>query len=446
MTEPRYLAAKLLDETFRRSGYSNLVLDSGMSRANMTKYEDRKLCAAIYYGVIERKITLDYIISGLSARPIDKLDSIVLNILRCGIYQILYMDGIPDNAAVNESVKLAKEFRKTSASGMVNAILRNFIRVGKKFELPKGEIEQMSVKYSVPTPLIESLIKDYGRELAEDIFADSLGPAPMFVRVNKIAEEIQERKFTEMWGEPDEARYIFEKSPYLPYCYKVFDNMGRYNIENSDMFELGMFHVQDLASQLCCAAVAPTENDIVLDMCAAPGGKTFTMAEMMDNKGKIYAFDLHEQRVGLIKKMAERLYLENITAEARDATVFYEDIPKATKILCDVPCSGYGVIRKKPEIRYKDISDFERLPEVQYRIAENALNYLADGGEMVYSTCTVRKAENEDVVQRLLANHPELGPAELPEPLGNVFSGGMAAIFPHHFGSDGFFIAKLRKK
>ncbi len=184
-------------------------------------------------------------------------------------------------------------------------------------ELPKGEIEQMSVKYSVPTPLIESLIKDYGRELAEDIFADSLGPAPMFVRVNKIAEEIQERKFTEMWGEPDEARYIFEKSPYLPYCYKVFDNMGRYNIENSDMFELGMFHVQDLASQLCCAAVAPTENDIVLDMCAAPGGKTFTMAEMMDNKGKIYAFDLHEQRVGLIKKMAERLYLENITAEAR---------------------------------------------------------------------------------------------------------------------------------
>ncbi len=131
MTEPRYLAAKLLDETFRRSGYSNLVLDSGMSRANMTKYEDRKLCAAIYYGVIERKITLDYIISGLSARPIDKLDSIVLNILRCGIYQILYMDSIPDNAAVNESVKLAKEFRKTSASGMVNAILRNFIRVGK---------------------------------------------------------------------------------------------------------------------------------------------------------------------------------------------------------------------------------------------------------------------------------------------------------------------------
>lgn len=445
MADPRYTAVKLLDKTLRSGSYSNIQLDAGLKSSDLSP-QDKRFCTALYYGVIERKITLDHILTGLSSRPLSKLDSIIITILRCGIYQILYMENVPDNAAVNESVKLAKKFGKTSASGMVNAVLRNFIRSGKEIKLPKGEIEQMSVKYSVPTPLIESLIKDYGRELAEDIFADSLGPAPMFVRVNKIAEEIQERKFTEMWGEPDEARHIFEKSPYLPYCYKVFDNMGRYNIENSDMFELGMFHVQDLASQLCCAAVAPTENDIVLDMCAAPGGKTFTMAEMMDNKGKIYAFDLHEQRVGLIKKMAERLYLENITAEARDATKYYDDIPKATKILCDVPCSGYGVIRKKPEIKYKDISEFQRLPEIQYKIAENALNYLAEGGEMVYSTCTLRKAENEEVVKRLLEAHPEIELAELPQPLGSVFSGGMASIFPKHFGSDGFFIVKLRRK
>ena len=181
-------------------------------------------------------------------------------------------------------------------------------------------------------------------------------------------------------------------------------------------------------------------------MCAAPGGKTFTMAEMMNNKGRIYAFDLHEKRVELIKDGALNLELNNITAEARDATKYYDDLPKATKILCDVPCSGSGVIRKKPEIRYKPLSDFERLPDIQYRIAENALNYLAEGGEMVYSTCTVRKAENEDVVRKLLENHPELELAELPEPLGSVFKGGMAAIFPKHFGSDGFFIAKLRKR
>lgn len=443
MKSSRYLAAQLLDKTFRSSGYSNIMLDSALNSEGLG-YEERKLCTAIYYGVIERKITLDYIISGLSARPVDKLDSIVLNILRCGIYQILYMDGIPDNAAVNESVKLAKEFRKTSASGMVNAVLRNFIRKGKKYDMLINELERMSVEYSIPAELVESVVNDYGMENAKDLFVDSLGAAPTFIRVNNIGDDEadEDREFLEMWGD----RFIFEKSPFLPHCYKVNDKVGLFNLESSDMFIMGLFHVQDLASQLCCAAVAPTENDIVLDMCAAPGGKTFTMAEMMNGKGQIYAFDLHEHRVGLIKEGADRLELSNVKAQARDATVFYEDIPKATKILCDVPCSGYGVIRKKPEIKYKPLTDFERLPEVQYKIAENALNYLAEGGELVYSTCTVRKAENEEVVEKLLAAHPELELAELPEPLGSVFKGSMAAIFPKHFGSDGFFIAKLRKK
>ena len=446
MTEARYLAAKLLDQTFRRSSYSNLMLDSGMNSAGMTKYEDRKLCTAIYYGVIECRLTIDHILRGLSSRPIEKLDSIVLNILRCGLYQIIYMDGIPDNAAVNESVELVKRFKKSSASGMVNAILRNFIRNGKLIPLPENGIERMSVMYSVPVPLVESVIKDYGKELAEDLFADSLGAAPMFIRVNSLAYDGDDEPFLKKWGDPVNGRFTFEKSAYLPHCYKVNDKSGRFNIENSDMFEMGLFHVQDLASQLCCLAVSPAENDTVLDMCAAPGGKTFTMAEMMNNKGRIYAFDLHEHRVKLIKDGALNLGLSNITAEARDATKLYDDLPKATKILCDVPCSGYGVIRKKPEIKYKPLTDFERLPDIQYRIAENALNYLAEGGEMVYSTCTVRKAENEDVVQELLKNHPELELAELPEPLGSVFRGGMAAIFPKHFGSDGFFIAKLRKR
>ena len=437
MAEPRYLAAKLLDKTFSRSGYSNIVLDSGMSSAGLTKTEDRKLCAAIYYGVIERKLTLDYIISGLSSRPIEKLDSIVLNILRCGIFQILYMDGIPDNAAVNESVKLAKQFRKTSASGMVNAVLRNFIRKGKKYDMPKNEIERMSVEYSIPVPLISSLINDYGKEAAEYLLSDSFGQPPLYIRLNSL----------EYGGNDDFIRKMMtgctvSDPERLPYCRIV---EGGDPVE-TPAFDMGLFHVQDLASQLCCAAVSPTENDTVLDMCAAPGGKTFTMAEMMNGKGQIYAFDLHEHRVGLIKEGAERLELGNVKAEARDATKFYDDIPKATKILCDVPCSGYGVIRKKSEIRYKDIREFERLPEIQYKIAENSLRYLADGGELVYSTCTVRKAENEEVVRRLLENHPELELAELPEPLGSVFKGGMAAIFPHHFGSDGFFIAKLRMK
>ncbi len=443
MADPRYIAVKLLDKTFRSGSYSNIQLDAGLKNSDLSP-QDKRFCTALYYGVIERKITLDHILTGLSSRPLSKLDSIIITILRCGIYQILYMENVPDNAAVNESVKLAKKFGKTSASGMVNAVLRNFIRNGKKYDMSKNEIERMSVEYSIPAELIESVVNDYGMENAKDLFVDSLGEAPTFIRVNNIGDDEadEDREFLEKWGD----RSFFEKSPLLPHCYKVNDKVGLYNLESNDMFIMGLFHVQDLASQLCCAAVAPTENDIVLDMCAAPGGKTFTMAEMMDGKGQIYAFDLHKHRVGLIEEGAARLELSNVKAEARDATKYYDDIPKATKILCDVPCSGYGVIRKKPEIRYKSISDFERLPEIQYKIAENALNYLADGGEMVYSTCTVRKAENEDVVQKLLANHPELELAELPQPLGSVFSGGMAAIFPHHFGSDGFFIAKLRRK
>lgn len=435
MADPRYTAVQLLDKTFVKSGFSNLQLDAALKKTDMSP-QDKRFCTALYYGVIERKLTLDYIISGLSSRPLNKLDGIVLNILRCGIYQILFMDSVPDNAAVNESVKLAKQFRKTSASGMVNAILRNFIRNGRKYDLPKDDMERMSVEYSVPVPLIESLVRDYGREVTEDFLKDSFGEPPVYIRLNSLEYSGDDGYITKMM--PD---CTLTDPNILPYC-----RIAEGDPTSTPAFSMGLFHVQDLASQLCCAAVAPAENDVVLDMCAAPGGKTFTMSEIMNNKGTVYAFDLHEKRVGLIKTGAEALELTNIKAEARDATVFYDDLPKATKILCDVPCSGYGVIRKKPEIKYKPITDFERLPEVQYRIAENALNYLADGGEMVYSTCTVRRAENEEVVERLLAAHPELELMELPQPLGSVFKGGMAAIFPHHFGSDGFFIAKLRKK
>ena len=190
--------------------------------------------------------------------------------------------------------------------------------------------------------------------------------------------------------------------------------------------------------------MAPTEEDRVLDICAAPGGKTFTMAELMGGKGEIYAFDLHEKRAELIRRGAERLGLTNIRAAAGDATKFNPELPRFTKILCDVPCSGLGVIGSKPEIKYKDISDFAGLPDIQYKIVCNALNYLESGGTLVYSTCTVRKAENEAVCERLLRDHSELEAVELPELMGEKF-GTMATLMPPKFGS-GFFIAKFRKK
>ena len=439
MKSARYLTVELLEKTFKYKSFSHIVVNSHMMVKEKINLQDWKFCYALYYGVVERKITLDYIISGLSSRPVEKLDSVILNILRTGIYQILYMDSVPDSAAVNESVKLAKEFKKSSASGMVNAILRNFIRKGKKYKIPEDKINKMSVEYSAPVWLIESFIKDYGEKSAENLLSDSIGEPPLYIRLNNL--EVSEKEFLDSWSE----NYEFEKSEYLPYCYRVKGKYLTNSVESSDMFDMGWFHVQDLASQLCCHALNPNENDTVLDICAAPGGKTFTMAEMMNNKGKIYSFDLHEHRVKLIKSGIRTLELENVSAQVGDATIFNSEIPKCTKILCDVPCSGFGTIRRKPEIKYKNLEDFEKLPEIQYKIAENALRYLADGGEMVYSTCTLRKAENDDVVRKLLENHPEIELVKLPEPLGSRFEAA-ASIFPMHFGSDGFFIAKLRKK
>ena len=430
MTDPRYLAVKLLDKTFSSGSYSNIQLDSGLKGSDLDD-RGKKLCSAIYYGVIERMITLDHIIGGLSSRPIEKLDSIILNILRCGVYQILYMDSVPDNAAVNESVALAKKFRKVSASGMVNAILRNFIRCGKEIKLPKNIIKAASVKYSVPVSFVEALSADYGSEWTEKFLEKSLEKSVTFMRRNAI--RCSEAEFLTAMGSI-EAEKLSE------YCYSVKSG----DVTATEAFKKGYFHVQGLASQFCCEALAPTEQDRVLDICAAPGGKTFTMAELMNGKGEIFAFDLHEKRVELIRKGAERLGLANIRAAAGDATKFDPELPKFTKILCDVPCSGMGVIGKKPEIKYKDMSDFKGLPDIQYKIVTNALNYLSVGGELVYSTCTVRKAENDEVCDRLLSEHPELEAVALPEWNGQSF-GCRATLSPMNGFDDGFFIAKFRK-
>lgn len=431
MADARYTAAKLLDKTLKNGSYSNIQLNSGLERSDLDG-QGKKLCTAIYYGVIQRKLTLDYILAQYCSRPLEKMDSIVVNILRCGIYQLLYMDSIPDNAAVNESVRLAKQFGKTSASGMVNAVLRSFIRDGKNIfkKAENNRIKRFSVMYSMPVELVESLVSDYGEETFVKFAEHSVNDGNFtYIRRNPLKcthEELTAALDVQLYTEDN-------------LCYRLSGG-----ITGTSAFKSGYFHVQDISSQLCCMILAPTENDRVLDICAAPGGKTFTMAEMMNGKGEIHAFDLHEKRVKLIREGAERLGLGNISAKTGDASVYNPDIPKCTKILCDVPCSGFGVISHKPEIRYKSLLEFERLPEIQYAIAENALNYLAVGGEMVYSTCTVRKAENEAVVEKLLKNHPELELAEIPQLYGRSFSNPVT-FFPDIFDGDGFFAAKLKK-
>lgn len=430
----RKLAVTLLMQREDTDGYSNILLDAALERSELDA-RDKRLCAALCYGVLERQLTLDHVIRKYSKKPPEKLDGAVLQILRTGLYQLLFMEQIPDTAAVSESVKLTKKFRKASASGFVNAVLRNFLRDGKKIEYPENICEKASVMYSVPMWLAKRLFESLGEEEACEFFSDAMNAPPMTIRRNPLV--ISEK---ELLSELESCG--IEKHSCVPDAY-ILTKGG--NVRNNPIFAKGGFHVQDTASQLCAMALDAKEGMTVLDLCAAPGGKTFTIAEHMNGKGRVYAFDLFPQRAGLIAKGAERLHLENVTAQAGDASVYDEKLPKADRVLCDVPCSGTGVIRRKPEIRYKKEEELAGLPKVQKKILENAARYVKTGGVLIYSTCTVLKEENEQVAEEFLKNHPEFEPEPLLPELHEKLSSSMATLLPSYFGSDGFFMAKFRR-
>ena len=396
----RKLAVNLLLQRENTDGYLNLMLDHALENSELD-LRDKRFCSALCYGVLERQITLDHIIRKYSKKPPEKLDTAVLQILRVGLYQLLYMKQVPDTAAVSESVKLTKKFRKASASGFVNAVLRSFIRDNKEIDYPK----------------------------------DSFNASPLTIRRNPLAIT-EEELITDL-----EIRGI-EKHKLVPNAY-ILKNGG--NIRNCKSFKNGGFHVQDIASQLCASALGAKDGEIILDLCAAPGGKTFTIAENMNGTGMVYAFDLFEQRVGLIKKGAERLHLENVSAKQGDALVYNKELPKADRVLCDVPCSGIGVIRRKPEIRYKSEEEVSSLPELQWEILQNAAKYVKTGGVLIYSTCTILKEENEEIAEKFLLNYSDFKPEPLLPELHDELSGSMKTLLPSFLGSDGFFMAKFRR-
>lgn len=430
----RKTAVTLLIQREKTQGYSNLMLDNALSKSELD-IRDKRLCAALCYGVLERQLTLDYIIRKYSTKSPEKLDSAVLQILRIGLYQLLYMEQIPDNAAVSESVKLTKKFRKTSAAGFVNAVLRNFIRDDKKINYPDNDIFKTSVMYSVPEWLVKKLFEHYGQKIACEFLKDSLNAPPLTIRRNPliITEEELVIKL--------ESKGI-EKHPHVPDAY-ILRNGG--NVRENEVFKNGGFHVQDIASQLCAMAVDAKENMTVLDLCAAPGGKTFTIAQHMNGNGRIYAFDLFEQRAAMIKKGADRLHLQNICAKQGDSSIYNGELPMADRVLCDVPCSGIGVIRRKPEIRYKSEKELELLPQIQMAILENASRYVKPDGILLYSTCTILKEENEMVAEKFLLSHPEFEKVPLLPELHEKLSSSMITLMPSLFGSDGFFMAKFRR-
>ena len=426
----RFFVLELL-EKMEKNAYSNLALDGAFEKSSYCKAE-KAFAARLFYGVTERKITLDYIISLYSNLPLQRIDSVVKNSLRIGLYQICYMNSVPECAAVDESVKLTSLSGKKSAAGFVNALLRGFIRNGKKFELPKDRLEQLSVKYSCNVELVNCFCNDYGEETAEKFLAASLDVHQLFVRVNNLKTDSD--KLISMLTESG-----IEGSKYknIDNCLKIEKYAG---VENGELFKNGLFHVQDLSSQICCEALGANENEQILDICAAPGGKCFTIAEIMNNTGEIYACDLHEKRVSLIKKGAERLGITNIKAVCNDAKVFNKDFPSFDRVICDVPCSGTGVIRSKPEIKYADINKIAALPDIQLEILSSAANYLKAGGTLVYSTCSILKDENEMVIERFLKNNMNFTADNISR-----FNSFEHTVFPDEFGCEGFFMCRLKK-
>lgn len=439
METARQTALNLLIKAEQGQAYSNLALNAALSQSQLSA-QDRSLVTALFYGVLERKITLDYVIQQYSNLKLNKISFDILSVLRMGIYQLAFMDAIPDSAAVNESVMLAEYCRKKSAKGFVNAVLRSFVRDDKQIVYPDVQnlIAYYSVRYSCPEWLVEKWISEYGAEQTEQILAHSLGRPPVTIRVNtlKITAEALLRQLSE---EKVKARL----HPMVQNCI-VIDKSG--DMERLPSYQQGLFYVQDIASQLCCLALAPKKGERVLDLCAAPGGKSFTTALLMENTGSVESFDLYPKRTRLIETGAERLGIGIIQVSTANANQFLPELVGADRVLCDVPCAGLGVIRRKPEIKYKHPEDLKRLPEIQYSILQNASRYPKCGGVLLYSTCSLSLEENNKVAERFLAENKNYRLMPMTNTgYSEIDGNGMVTLFPDKNGSDGFFFARFQR-
>lgn len=443
MANPRKSALKILIKIEKDGAYSNIALNNQLKEDNTTGV-DASFCSALVYGVLERKILLDYIIRQYTSLRLKKIETPVLNILRMGILQIAFMDKVPESAAVNESVKLAKGMRLNKASGFINGVLRSFVRAGCAYKLPDKNSDRAmyySVYYSMPKNIVNLWLNAYGEENTLSILENLTGRPPVSVRVNTLKTTASKLKES------------FERSGIGVQRVQEMDNALLLShtgaIENTSQYRQGLFHVQDTASQLCCELLTPKENMLVYDFCSAPGGKAFTMAELMNNKGTIKAFDMYEHKVKLINNGAYRLGIENIKAAVANAL---EDkkLPPADRILCDVPCSGLGIIRRKPEIRYKQDLGIDTLPQLQYDILCSCAKHLKSGGILAYSTCTLNPDENENNVKRFLREHSQFQPLKISikdDIMNKIGSMDNAVtLLPQKNGSDGFFISLFIKR
>lgn len=424
---------------YRRSGsWSSLFLKNLFEKEKMDK-RDAALAVNICSGVLQNMQLCDFYISAYCSTKPEKLEPIILDILRLSVYQIAFLDKIPISAAVNEGVNLAKKYSK-KASGLVNAVLRKV--ASNKGNLPIPEFgdtaKNLSVKYSHPEWLVKELLKVLSEnECEEFLLLDNTAPK-LWAQVNTV------KTTTDLVIESIQKQgYAATKHELIPDCISI---EGCGNVENLTVFSDGDIYIQDPAARLSIIAADPRENTFVIDGCAAPGGKSFAAAVAMKNSGNILSCDIHDNKLGLILSGANRLGISTINTRCLDGRNRVEElIETANTVIADVPCSGLGVIRKKPEIRYKDENELFGLPKIQLDILSNLSGYVKKGGTLLYSTCTILKRENEDVVKAFLELHTEFYTEDFTLPIGSS-KNGQITLWPQKYGTDGFFICKMKKR
>lgn len=417
-----YLA--LMDVESRKA-YSNLAINHQIA---LNKPGSPAFVRELVYGVLENKLTLDYYIDQLLNEGIESLKLQELNIIRMGIYQLSRMDSVPEYAAVNESVVLAKRYTKGMA-GLVNGVLREYLSKKIQLRLPDradGEVEYLSIKYSYAPWIVQLWLENYSADFVEALLKAGNVTPPMTVRLNwlKVMKQDLIKKLEEQHFSVEEGRL----------CQNALNVKGS-RLLDTEMYKLGMFTPQDESSMLVAEKLDPKHGELVMDVCAAPGGKTTAIAERMNNTGRIIASDIYRRKLDLIDKEAKRLGITNIETRSWDATrVDSSMLHKADRVLVDAPCSGLGVVRRKPEIKYKPMTEeMELLPKKQLAILSASSSYVKPGGRLVYSTCTVNPNENERVTELFLKRNPSFSKIE------------RTLLLPNINGTDGFFICVMEK-
>ncbi len=434
----RECALSVLVSCRRNGAWADAALKAQLTKTPLSA-QDAALCSRIVYGVMQNELLLNWYLSAYCTQKLDHLQPPLADILRIGAYQILFLDKVPDHAAVSESVELCRTNGRSAASGLVNAVLRKVAQNKEHLPaLPEDGLARLSIAYSHPKWLVKKLVSLLGVEEAEQFLRIDNEAAPMTVQVNPLKTDA-DAFARELAGDGVKA----VPHGWVPDCFEL---SGTGDLTTLAAFYQGRFTVQDAAAKLVTYAAGFAKGQNVLDVCAAPGGKSFAAAFAMENEGSILSCDLHENKLKRIREGAQRLGITCIETAAADGRTFREEwAEQFDTVLCDVPCSGLGIIRKKPDIRYKDAHELAALPDIQSAILSNSARYVKPGGLLVYSTCTILPEENEQVTAAFLAAHPDFTYEDFSLPNEETAPGHLT-LWPQRNGTDGFYLSRMRRR